>query len=217
MSDIQVETLRQLQAIREDPIEFLKCVRTKDEVDAIAPVKPFPWELDYIQLYVRIWTKERFIAVPKSRRMLMTWTNLCLYTWDSWLHPGRLNAIVSKKEDDAGNLIEKCKFIIDNFDPPFSKDLLPKYDMKFCHLRFPQIDSEMRGFPQGADQLRQYTCSGIMADEIAFWEQAQQMYSASMPTLEGGGRFTAISSAAPGFFKRLVHDKLNEDYEDKRL
>ncbi len=45
---------------------------------------------------------------------------------------------------------------------------------------------------------------------MAFWKDAQKMYAGAYPTLEGGGRFTAISSAGPGFFKRLVHDTLDE-------
>jgi hypothetical protein len=79
----------------------------------------------------------------------------------------------------------------------------------------------IQGFPQGADQLRQFTFSGILADEMAFWNDAQEMYSASFPTLEGGGRFTAISSPGAGFFKALVFDQLdrfgNEKEEEDQL
>jgi hypothetical protein len=58
----------------------------------------------------------------------------------------------------------------------------------------------------GADQLRQFTFSGILGDECAFWEEARKFYSASAPTIEGGGRMTLISSRSPGFFQRLCYD-----------
>ncbi|MHA2313209.1 MAG: hypothetical protein ACXADF_17115, partial [Candidatus Thorarchaeota archaeon] len=66
--------------------------------------------------------------------------------------------------------------------------------------------SEIIGIGQGANQLRQYTVTAILADEMAFWEEAQATYVAALPTIEGGGKFAGISSAHPGFFKSLVHD-----------
>lgn len=204
------ELTARLGLIRNDPWEFLKIVRTHDPVDKQNPIKHFPVHLDYLKYFVRCWERYRKIVVPKSRRMKMTWLNLALYTWDTTFHIGRHNAIVSKKEDDSDDLIEKCKFILENLDcSQFSRELIPKYDKTFNLLNFPEIQSKLEGFPSGADQLRQYTFSGILADELAFWEDAEKMYSSAMPTLEGGGRITAVSSPAAGFFKRLVFDELD--------
>lgn len=140
----------------------------------------------------------------------MTWTNVALYLWDTMFNVGRANAIVSKKEDDSNELIDRAEFVYDNLDGNrYPRELLPKKARKYGILEFPEISSKLMGFAQGADQLRQFTFSGIMADEMAFWPDAQKMYSASFPTLEGGGRFTAISSPAPGFFKALVFDRLD--------
>lgn len=201
-----------LKLVISDPWEFLKIVRTHDPVDKVNPIKPFPVQLDYIYYYVRMWQKYPMILVPKSRRMKMTWTNICLYTWDSAFHIGRHNAIVSKKEDDSDDLVGKCEFILKNLDfEKFPKEFVPKFEKTFNSLVFPELDSKIEGYPSGADQLRQYTFSGILADELAFWDDAQKMYSASIPTLEGGGRFTGVSSPAPGFFKKLVYDQLDQD------
>lgn len=196
--------------IREDPIEFLKCVRTLDQVDRDRPVKPFPIHLKYLQYYVRYWQRERLIGVPKSRRMKMSWTNIALYTWDTMFNLGRHQAFVSKKEDDSDELVKRSKFILENLDfEQLPKELLPKHEYVFGKLRFPELDSLIQGFASGADQLRQFTFSGILADEMAFWDNAQAMYAGSFPVIEGGGRFTAISSAGPGFFKKLVFDKFD--------
>jgi len=48
---------------------------------------------------------------------------------------------------------------------------------------------------------------------MAFWSDAEKMYSASIPTLEGGGKLTGVSSPAPGFFKRLVFDTLDSEVD----
>ena len=208
------EQLALIQKIRNDPWEFSKYVFTKDESDKKNPIKRFPYELDYIKLYMRVWVRENRIAVPKSRRMKMTWTNVVLHLWDAWFHVGRHEGIVSKKEEDANFLIQdRFKFIVENLDKKIPRHLLPRHESKWCHLTFPEIHSKIQGFPQGEGQMRQFTLSNIMADEIAFWEQAEGSYSASLPTLEGGGRFTAVSSPAPGFFKRLCLDR----FDDKDL
>ncbi len=206
--------LERFQKIRKDPIEFLKAVRTLDEVDRLAPIKHFPWEDEYVQWYVKLWMLERFIAVPKSRRMKMSWLNIALYLWDTLFHEGRHNAFVSKKEEDSDELVKRARFIYDHLDEKIlPRELLPRAQTKYCTLEFPEIHSRIRGYPSGADQLRQYTLSGIFGDECAFWSDAQEMYTGATPTTDGGGRFTMVSSPGPGFFKRLCFDQLSNDGE----
>jgi hypothetical protein len=207
--------LERLARVRRDPWEFLKLVRTKDQVDFANPIKPYPTDLVYAKLYTRIWQREKLMAVPKSRRMIMSWTNVALALWETWLFQGRAAAIVSKKEDDADELLQRCKFIIDNLDYDYiPRELFPQYEYAYCNLRFPEVQSDMRAFPQGADQLRQFTFSSILADEMAFWERAEDMYSSAKPTIDGGGRFVANSSAGPGFFQRLVNDQINASEDE---
>jgi hypothetical protein len=210
LSDL--ELLERFKKIKEDPWEFCsKCVFTLDQADKKQPIKPFPAHYEYLKHYVRLWHKTNKLAVPKSRRMFISWVNISLFLWDSMFNIGRNNAMVSKKEDDADDLIKRAKFIYDHIpETMIPRDMLPKCDYTFGKLKFPELDSILQGFPQGADQLRQFTFSGIMGDEMAFWESAEAMYAASFPTLEGGGRFVGVSSPGPGFFKRLVFDKLEE-------
>ncbi len=204
------DALVKLERIRQDPWLFLStCVYTLDQVDMKTPVKKFPNYLDYLYVYTRIWQRYPKIAVPKSRRMIMSWTNIGLYLWDTMFHMGRFNGFVSRKEEAADELVRRAEFIYDHIpEHEIPRALLPTKHYKFCNLMFPEINSQIQGFPQGADQLRQFTFSGLLFDEMAFMENAQAAYSSSMPTLEGGGRFTGISSPAPGFFKMLVFDQL---------
>lgn len=204
------ERLDMLQRVRRDPIEFLRAVRTLDESDKRHPIKPFPVQLEYVQLYCKIWVRERFIAVPKSRRMKMTWINVALYLWDTMFNRGRANGVISKKEDDSDKLVKRAEFIYDNIDTSkLPREFLPRKDAKFCHLGFPEIDSLMHGYASSSDGPRQDTLSGALCDEIAFWPNAQKLYTSLVPTLEGGGRLTAISSRSPGFFKAIVYDELD--------
>ncbi len=188
---------------------IITCCFSLDQVAKGDSIKLMP-DKEYLELYCRAWEKYSKIAVPKSRRMTMSWINICLYLHDTIFNHGRLNAFVSKKEEDANELIKKAKFIYDHIpENILSKEFLPECEDKFCVLDFPSIHSKLQGFPQGADQLRQFTFSGILGDECAFWESAQEFYSASLPTIDGGGRMTLISSPYPGFFKRLCFDALD--------
>lgn len=90
----------------------------------------------------------------------------------------------------------------------------PKYRRKFCHLEFEGTGSWIKAIPQGADQLRQWTASGVFMDEFGFWEEAETTFGATVPTIQGGGRIVIVSTPpndAPvggSFFERLSFDKL---------
>jgi hypothetical protein len=186
-----------------------ECVCTLDQVKKEDPVRLFP-NKEYLEYYCMIWEKYPLIALPKTRRMTISWATIGFYVWDTIFHKGRFNAFVSKKEDDANELVSRAKFIIDNIDrSKLPSELIPKYNSKFNVLEFPEMQSKIQGFPQGADQLRQFTFSGIFGDESAFWEYAEKFYAASFPTLDGGGRMTLVSSPAPGFFKKLCFDAMD--------
>ena len=182
---------------------------TKDEVNIKEPIKLMP-NKEYLELYTMLWEKYPLMAIPKTRRMTFSWTTICLYLHDAIFNRVRNFAFVSKKEDDADDLIRRAKFIFDHIpEDKIPRALLPECEYKFNSLSFPSLDSKIRGFPQGADQLRQFTFSGIFGDESAFWDQAEEFYSATFPTIDGGGRMTLVSSPAPGFFKRLCFDAMD--------
>lgn len=215
-----MDILERYELMRNDPWLFLEAVHTKDEADPKNPIKRFPIDKEYLKLYTRFWAAEKKIAVPKSRRLIMSWTNIALYTWDTLFHAGRSNAFVSKKEEDASDLVEKARFIVDHLDRELiPAELIPRYEHTYNKLKFPEIESQIRGFPQGADQLRQYTFSGLLFDEVAFWEDAENAYSAAIPTVDSplGGRITMISSPGPGFFRRVVLDRIEIDEEESIL
>ena len=147
--------------------------------------------------------------------MTCSWNYISLYLQDTIFREGRFNGFVSKKEDDAGDLVARAEFIYQHIPEwRIPKALLPapknnRMSKQPPVMEFESINSKIQGFPQGAEQLRQFTLSGILGDECAFWSEAQAFYSASAPTLEGGGRMTLISSRSPGFSKKIVFDQLD--------
>jgi len=204
-----------------DPYYFLTTwAKTLDVHDDINPIKTFP-EKDYIERFVEVWLEEKLLLIPKSRQMMLTWLCVGLYLWDTMFHKGKLTFFQSKKEEDADDLIKRCKFIWDN---------LPKFLQRYqedgifkeltcnpqnkgqhisCKMCFPDIYSEIRGVPQGGDIVRMHTLSGLFSDEMAFQNEAKSSFTAARPTISNGGRMTCVSTAEDNtYFQELCFDLL---------
>ena len=208
--------LRMRAHYHSNPWAFLSDnVFTLDQVSQNNPVKPYPSYLEYLEFLTAVWLKHKYVVVPKSRRMFCSWNFISLYLHDTIFNPGRLNGFVSKKEDDSGELVSRAEFIYNHIPEwRIPKALLPpilngKMSKQPPTLSFESINSKIQGYPQGSDQLRQFTFSGLLFDEWAFWELAQKSYSSAKPTLDGGGRLTGISSRSPGFLKKIVFDRID--------
>lgn len=187
-----------------------RCVSTLDQADRWQPIKKFPTRQDKPYLY---WIMGRMIddpllALVKHRRMIITWAACVVALWDAMFHEGRFIALVSKKEEDSDELVRRCKFIYDNI-PAGELRIKPICEYKYTQLTFPEIDTTVKGFAQGADQLRQYTCSRVFCDELAFWPKARATFVSLKPTIEGGGKICLISTRYPGFFQEVIEDRLD--------
>ena len=172
-----------------------------------------PWLCkNYYEHVVRLlyWCREQGIplVLPKSRRLLASWTCIAYAYWLCRYRPGQLVAFASRKQghhegEGSAELVRRANQIHENLPP----ECAPMHvDYSWCRLKFPN-GSEIMGIAQGADQARQYTFTLYLADEFAFWEWAGKTYAALLPTLEGGGQFVGISTAGPGFMEQLVHDR----------
>jgi len=200
---------RQIAKYKAHPWPFLcEQVLTEDPHDKAGLIKPFP-QLEYLERFVHVWFTERRLLVPKSRRMLVSWTCIALHVWLLLFHDREYIYFAARKEgrdesEGSLELVKRAKFIINNlrdFSPPPT-------DQKRGRIICTTTHSEIVAVAQGEHQMRQLSATAIFADEFAFWEHARQTYTAARPTIEGTGRFTGVSSAHPGFFKDLVFDEV---------
>lgn len=180
---------------------------TRDEVDEGA-VKPFP-RLPYLRHICEVWQAHKLLAIPKSRRMMLTWLMLALHLHLALFVPRSAVFVQSKKADDSDYLIgqDRMLFMYNNLPGWLRRYGLPEVQRKQYHLLFSN-GSMVRAVSQGADQLRGYTATAILCDEIAFWERAAETWRALRPITQGGGRVTLVSSASPGFFEAVVNGEL---------
>ena len=198
---------------RRSPSSFIKdCIVTRDEADS-GLVKPMP-EKEYLHHIDKCFVEYPILAIPKSRRMIVTWRLLALHLWHGIFHNNSAIFIQSKKAGDSAYLLGDDRLL-------FMYNNLPKRHV------WPQIsrktrDNDGKGYDviqldngtsfyaiaEGPDQLRQYTASRVYCTEIAFWQSAESTWASLRPTIQGGGKIVMDSSANPGFFQRLVEGEL---------
>ena len=161
---------------------------------------------DYLLYTAAMWWNEDLLCVPKSRQLRLTHLMVNLHGWLAMMYPGQRIAIQSKKEEDADATLKRLErsFEIMRAKAPLLKWPMPRF--KYARCVFPN-GSIIMAVQQGAAAVRQYTYSAIFSDEMAFQFEAEDAYTAAIPTIEGGGKYTAVSSAHPGFFEQLCFDK----------
>ena len=178
----------------------------------VPTVRPFPLH-DYMLPIIDVWLNKQFVLVQKSRDMIVTWTTVMLYSWDTFFHEGRQNIFQSENSRKTNELVRRAWLIFKN-QPKFLRQVHPFIPSmgiaKSGIVRCEELNSEIIGFPQGAEQLRQYHPSGVFLDEAAILVDAGNTFASVKPSIQSGGRFTAVSSASPGWFQYACEDRLED-------
>ena len=171
--------------------------------------EPFPDD-PHLYYVTRIWERERKTAWPKSRQITMTWLIMALYLHDFLFFPSRLNFIQSKKEEDSDAVLERGYLMYQKL-PVFMRNWQPLvYGKKtHCHMRGSRNRSHLWAVPEGPDQIRGNTATGLMSDETVFQDAVERMLTAADPALGKAGRLTMLSSAGPSVFQQLCFDQFN--------
>lgn len=180
---------------------FKEQVWSFDEHDKTSPVKKLPVK-EYTEALIREWQKEPILHIAKSRQMQISWLAMAMCLHEAQFYQFQLEAVFSKKEEDAHALVERAKFIYSN-QQTWLQELCPvdrkMRDMPYGSLFF-KNGSKIKGLAQGKDQVRSYVPSTAVIDEAAFQDKLEETYGACVPC---SSKIVTISSAESGFFQRL--------------
>ena len=161
---------------------------------------------DYLLYIAALWWNEDRLAVPKSRQLRLTHLMVNLHGWLAMMFPGQRIAVQSKKFEDANETLKRLDNSFQIMRKMHSNMPFPVHLYKEGRMLFPN-GSVIMAVAQGASVVRQYTFSAILSDETAFQVEADEAYTAALPTVLGGGKYTMVSSANPGFFQDMCYDK----------
>lgn len=196
----------ELTHCKSDPWRFLThWLHTIDSADEDTPEKLFP-NKEHLFVSTRFWEREKTLIIPKSRQLSMTWLCCALYLWEAFFFGHRLTFFQSKKESDANELILRTYQMWQSL-PAWMREW-NHCEKIYSYAEFAKSKSRIFGIPSGADQIRGYQPTGVFVDEAAYVLDMDKMIAAIRPAIRSGGRLTAISSAAPGYFASMVLDQL---------
>lgn len=216
---LELKILLEWQQWAGDPSQWIDdCIVTRDEADE-GMIKPFP-KKDYLYLVDQRFQTESILAIPKSRRMLMTWRLLALNLHEAIFKPNRTMFVQSKKSADSAYLLgdERLMFMYKKMVemrplhpwPTIIRKMKDNDGKGYDAIQLSNGTS-LYAIAEGPDQLRQYTASRVYCTEMAFWDGAEETWKSLRPTIQGGGKIVIDSSANPGFFAWLIgEDKKNE-------
>lgn len=208
----------QARAAEESPWYFLRVLcKTKNEhASAGNEYEPFP-DMNYLKVMLEEWQAverrpaDRLLLVAKSRQMMVSWFACAMVLWYCLFRKAQRIGWQSKKAEDADEMLKRIYGLWDRLPPPM-RDQHP-CTMRQYHLHFTGSDSDVHAIPQGPDQVRQYTWSLFISDEMAFQEGADAAYFTLLPALGKNGMGVFISTAFPGHFETLFEDEEASEIE----
>jgi phage FluMu gp28-like protein len=190
---------KQDDAYAADPWLWLcEQVRTSDE--ATQEMLDWPKDKAYLQDLVAILeSDEKLVAIPKSRRMLVSWLCAGWATHRARYFPHNAIFWQSQNETKAAYVVDKrCAFIEDNLRSP---ELRREYTAIHVHggligrLTYPKTKSYIWAVPQGGEVFRSYTASVVVMDEVDFQEDGHDGLTAAIPLAEKGAKLILVTTS----------------------
>jgi len=187
-----------------DPWKFFcQQVITKDESAEITMANqdrryPWPKDFEYLKEVLVVLKNEPLVAVPKSRRMMVSWLLAAFFIWDARYHANGALFYMSETEQKAAFAVDKrCLFIEQNLKNPEFR-IEPQTSRTKTglvgHITYPN-ESYIWALASGGDVLRQYTATRIFVDESEFQDEAPAVVRAALPMVENGAQLILASSS----------------------
>ena len=171
-------------------------VTTQDEASGNA--LKFPSDREYLHDLFDIFESESLIAIPKSRRVFVTWGVATYLTWRARYKKNQALFIQSETEDKAAFVVDKrCTYIEDNLPAALRRPYRAVRTIKGAigQLTYDGTRSYIKGISQGRDALRAFTPTIVFLDEVEFQFEGRQSLVAALPFAEKGAKIILVSTS----------------------
>lgn len=177
------DQLRDLLLCSRDPWYFLtRHVKTLEPTRGVLDYPDFP----YLKGLVEDELCHRYLLVPKSRQMMVTWTMIALFLWRAMFKQPGVYIFLSRNERCAEELLERAKFILQHLPSHLRPRLTTNNKSE---LEFGGLQSRLLSLPATPDGPRMYSPTAVFWDEMAFTPFDSQIWTALKPALSSGGSF----------------------------
>jgi len=177
-----------------------KRVTTIDE--ATQTQARWPAHMGYLKELLAFVDEHQMVAIPKSRRMMVSWALAAWCTHRARFFPNNAIFWQSENEDKAAFVVQnRCAYIEDHIDEGRRRSYSAIRTTKgvIGRLTYRDTKSYIWGIPQGGDVLRTYTPAVLVMDECDFMQEGPAALTAALPAVEKGSKLVLISSSnGPG-------------------
>lgn len=152
---------------------------------------------------LRIWSAGQNTISLKARQIGWS-TVVCAYALHMAIFEGPAKIIMlSKKQDDARDLVEKCKLMFERL-PEWMRARVHRTNRSVDSMVFSN-DSKIEALPSKKDPARSKSASLMVLDEWAFYDDPENAWASIKPVIDIGGHCVALSTAngAGNFFHRF--------------
>ena len=196
-------------------------VVTVDEAadEGTARLRRWPKEKKYLQEMIQILKNERFVIIPKSRRMMVTWLVSAYFVHDARYNAHSADFIISETETKAAFVVDKrCYHIEQNLRHEEFRQNVGTLRTKtglIGRMTYPN-GSYIWGLASTGDALRTFTATKVLVDEIEFIDQGPALTRALIPLIENGAQaiFVSSSNGPTGIIAEYCRDVKFGKWED---
>lgn len=172
-------------------------VWTLDE--ATEQKRRWPTDKPYIQEIVQALDECRLLAIPKSRRMMVSWIVAAWCTHRARYRPANAIYWQSETEDKAAFVVDqRCRFIEDNLQTPALRkpySTIKTTQGQVGRLTYDRTKSYIRAVAQGDSVIRGFTPTVLVMDECEFQPEAAKALEAALATAEKDSHLILVSSS----------------------
>ena len=143
---------------------------------------------------LRAFIERREVLILKARQIGFS-TLICTYVlWLAMFHPEQQIILLSRREDDAEDLLKRIKYAYDLL-PEWVRARAPKVTTRTLSEFGFANGSMIESHPSKSNPARGRTVNLIVADEWAFFENPEEAWASLEPTADIGGQIIALSTA----------------------
>jgi hypothetical protein len=166
----------------------------------------WPKQLEAFQAFIR----DRLVITLKARQLGLTWLALSYALWRCIFQPGYSVVLLSRKEDDAKELIRRLTFILRHLpawmvrpkedSEGFAGPVWSATTLSVTLTHREGEPSTLQGMPSAPGSGRSFTVNLVILDEWAFQEHDREIWSAAYPTINRptGGQVLGLSTMELG-------------------
>lgn len=153
--------------------------------------KTIRWEdWDYLVAVINAFQGHKEVIILKARQLGISWLVCGYCLWLALFNENVRVLLMSQGEDEAWDLVAKCKFIYDHLTMPKPKI---GHDSRGL-IDFPVNNSEIKALSSVKEAGRSTDATIVVRDELETHEYARENFTAIGPTVDAGGQLIELST-----------------------